>query len=817
MNQQAKVRLTCSADDPSDHFSDQSFSSLGKARDAIRKLKSTRELPSGGLHVVISSGRYELDEPLQLGPKDAGTADSPITWRADDDGEVVLSGGRQLEDFQPVTDQNVLLRLPERARGHVVCADLADHGIDDLGHPITPGQRPELFIDHEAMPLARWPKNDFCTVRDVEWIEPFDVRGTRGDRVGHIMYQGDRPVRWMDEPDAWLHGYWFWDWSDGYQRIDTIDPERNVIELEPPHHNYGYRPGMRYYAVNLLCELSEPGEWYIDRDSATLYLWPPDSVENHEIILSTADHLIQACETSHLNFRDLVLETTRSEAIQIAGGEACSVVDCEIRNVGADAVTIRNGSEHTVKNCHIYNPGKGGVVMSGGDRASLTPSEHVAEDNHIHHFSRVQRTYTPAIKLEGVGSVARGNHIHDAPHNAIQISGNEHLIQNNEIHHVCEETGDVGAFYICARDWTERGHVVDGNFFHHISGPGMGGARTVYLDDFSSGFLVQNNLFYKTTQAIHVGGGRDNLVKYNIFVDCDRAIHVDARGSNWARYHIDPIEPEPSDGQRLPDKLHDIPINESPWTERYPELTTILDSEPNMPVGTRIHNNIIVGENWDDVSDTARPFVELENNFIDDGWMEVCSCPFSEESDLDRWEIADGTPEVTADGLETSSPTTLVTTDKWAIPLRIEYQARAENPGDFSAFLGDQWEDGLLLQYGGQDNTLSRIVARGEELLRTDATIDNATWEAIRWVIREGSACLAVDGADRFSFSHPGINEAVETPTAVGLYLHQPAQIRNIIIERYAPADCIRHIAGTQKPLWPYLRKNGHDMCESLT
>jgi hypothetical protein len=48
---------------------------------------------------------------------------------------------------------------------------------------------------------------------------------------------------------------------------------------------------------------------------------------------------------------------------------------------------------------------------------------------------------------------------------AIGLGGNEHLIQGNEIHSVCTDTDDVGAFYM-GRDYTCRGNIVRYNYFH---------------------------------------------------------------------------------------------------------------------------------------------------------------------------------------------------------------------------------------------------------------------------------------------------------------------------------------------------------------
>ena len=68
--------------------------------------------------------------------------------------------------------------------------------------------------------------------------------------------------------------------------------------------------------------------------------------------------------------------------------------------------------------------------------------------------------YTPAVSLDGSGQRASHNLIYASPHSGILYGGNEHLIEKNELHHVCQQTSDAGAIY-AGRDWGARGNRVD--------------------------------------------------------------------------------------------------------------------------------------------------------------------------------------------------------------------------------------------------------------------------------------------------------------------------------------------------------------------
>jgi hypothetical protein len=253
--------------------------------------------------------------------------------------------------------------------------------------------------------------------------------------------------------------------------------------------------------------------------------------------------------------------------------------------------------------------------LRGGDRETLTGAGHVAENNEIYNYGRIQRMYSAAISLGGVGLRAAHNHIHDAPHMAIGFSGNDHLIEFNEIHDVCLESNDAGAIY-AGRDWTMRGTKVRNNYLHHITGFEDRGCVGVYLDDMFCGTEITGNLFHKVTRAAFIGGGRDCLVANNLFVDCDRALHIDNRAQNWASYHVDTT---------MTDRLNNMPYKTPPWSERFPELLTILEDEPAAPKGNRVERNIFVGENWNDVYEGAARYVTLEDNFTEGapGFVEV--------------------------------------------------------------------------------------------------------------------------------------------------------------------------------------------------
>lgn len=598
---------------PNKKRNDGPFATLTRARNEIRKLKQDGTLPAGGVTVEVRRGIYEMSQDFALEAQDSGTAKAPIEYRARRGEEVRLVGGKVVTGWKPVTDAAILARLEPAARGKVLQTTLRAQGLTDL--PGIKGSRSwgqsepglELFFQEKPMTLARWPNEGYSPVVDVVGGQPQVNRDpTKADKTGVFVYQGDRPSRWSGEKDIWLHGYWAWDWADQRQKVESIDTAKRVITLAKPDHDFGYRVGQWYYAFNVLAELDRPGEWYLDRESSTLYFWPPAPLANAKTMVSVVPTLVTMRDVSHLTLRGMILEAARGTAITVDGGSQVRISGCTIRNVGSWAVRISGAQQSGVEGCDIYNAGDGGVDLRGGDRKTLVPAKLYADNNHIHHYSRWNPVYQAGVRIEGVGNRISHNLIHDAPHMAIGFNGNDHLIEFNEIHSVCYETNDAGAMYSGA-NWSMRGNVIRHNYLHHIYGREARGCVGVYLDDNFSSATIYGNVFNKVSQATFIGGGRDNSIDNNIFVDCDPAVHVDGRGLGWRAF-----------GQEeLTKKLEEMPYREEPWRSRYPQLLTLLLDEPMAPKGNLIARNIRFGGRWNDFDRESRPYVTEKDNFLE--------------------------------------------------------------------------------------------------------------------------------------------------------------------------------------------------------
>ncbi len=581
----------------------QPLQTLEAARDALRQTAGDRPVT-----VWLRGGVYERQMPFRLTDEDSGTEAAPVVYRAWPGEEVRVVGGRQVEGWTPVTDGATLSRLTPTARGHVVCIDLRSEGLTHYG--VVKGGGLELFFDDKPMTLSRWPNAAYVFIAELVFPGTLNVRGKIGSLTGAFVYEGTRPTCWLDEKDVWVYGYWFHDWADEYQEVESIDVARCIVTIVPPYHEYGYRVGQWFYWLNILAELDTPGEWYLDRDTGILYFWPPSVDNQKRAVVSTLDTLVVLKNVSHVTFRDMIFEVTRGTAVVMEDCHDTKAAGCVVRNCGGMAVRIDGGYRNGVIGCDISQVGDGAIEVRGGDRLSLTPGNHAIKNNHIQHYGRWNRTFTPGIAVHGVGQRIAHNLIHDAPYTAIMFWGNDHLIESNEIRNVCLGTNDGGAIY-AGCDWTMRGTKICGNYLHDITGFQGGGSVGVYLDDMFSGTEIRGNLFERVTRAAFLGGGRDNRVENNIFLFCEPSLHVDARGLGWASAAVDGC---------LTDRLNAVPYTSEVWRNRYPELVGILEDDPAAPKGNRIRRNISFGGAWDDeVTPGAAPYVQFVDNWIDMG------------------------------------------------------------------------------------------------------------------------------------------------------------------------------------------------------
>ncbi|MBM4045739.1 MAG: right-handed parallel beta-helix repeat-containing protein, partial [Planctomycetes bacterium] len=210
--------------------------------------------------------------------------------------------------------------------------------------------------------------------------------------------------------------------------------------------------------------------------------------------------------------------------------------------------------------------------VKGGDRKTLTPGGHFVENCHIHDFSRLDRTYTPAVWMDGVGNRIAHNLFHDSPGHAIRLEGNDHAIEFNEIHHVVTETDDQGGLDIWFNP-TYRGNVMRFNFWHDIGNGGEFSQAGIRLDDAISGVHIYGNVFWRCSNGhfggLQIHGGKENVVENNLFADCKYAVSFSGWGEKrWKEFLASDATVK---------ALQAVDAANPPYSTRYPALARLAE------------------------------------------------------------------------------------------------------------------------------------------------------------------------------------------------------------------------------------------------
>ena len=623
--------------------------SLPRAAALVRKAREQH--PADAVTVWVGEGTYVLSESLLLGEADSGTAAAPVVWRGVKRDAVRILGARPVTPSQlsPVKDPAILARLAPEAKGQLLEYDLAANAVRHTevfpDYQRDPADLCALFYDGRRLPLSRWPNGNYGYATMKRVLKSGSMSANKHDG-GVFEYREDRPARWqgsLAEGGVWIRGFWRVPWVAETLRVKAIDPKLHTLTLAV---STGMGIGSKYstlvngtrigdgkenwFALNLIEEIDQPGEWAVDFKRRKLYLFPPAPITAGSLsIADNAQPLIVLNRASFITLRNLSLGQQIGDGIAIEEGQAVQLLGCALTGVVRRGIVVRGGSGHRIQSCDISEVGLTGIDLLGGDRKTLAPSGFEVVNNHLWRIALNAPVPAFTAGLDAttqnlVGAHVAHNRIHDVSYGGITFGGNDNIFEANEIYRVGLDGGDLGGFYTTG-GWSSRGNAVRGNFIHHSMN-----ANAIYMDDGNSGLVMEDNLIYQTATGIFIGGGHDHIAHRNVLVECTHAMHIDDRGVS-RKYG--------PTNSRLRKDLDSVPYAESPWKERYPALVGILDSTPTVPHGNVLTGNFIVG-----CDETVRRSGNAENltGFnVDDNIEKVGTEVFANVKALDFTAAAD--------------------------------------------------------------------------------------------------------------------------------------------------------------------------------
>ncbi len=669
---------------------DAPFKTIEEARDMIREMKKRGEYPQKGVTIYIRGGEYSRSETFYLGTEDSGYENAPVTYMAYPTEEVTFIGGTRLNLSQfKIADSG---NFDSSLKGKIYSYNLMANGIEPydriyvIGHGASaffselamkynqwlPEEElkqlspPEIFFDNESMTLAQYPNAGEPYLKIDQVIRGGDSIGFIGedwaaDKENYVLPEtianpltpkfiiNDPKVKnWGNAKYAWMNGWWQQEWSSQTLEVLSIEPESGTIESKTPTC-YSAINGAPFYIFNLIEELDIPGEWYYDRDSGELYIYPPKNDPSSEIMIAfSSESVITVDKAEYINFKNINVKASRTNGFEIFGSNNINIEYCEISNFSGRGIYVLNDADGgwskdmVFRGNYIHDIGNIGIaVEKAGDYETLEPSNILLENNWIHTTGRLQKTYSPCINANGVGITVRHNLLYDTPHACLQYGGNDNIVEYNEIHTACQEASDMGAVYT-GRSYTRRGNILRYNYIHDIDSIFSASHRVgIYWDDAYCGQTAYGNVIANAESGIFLNCGRDNNIFNNVFVNLDYGI---LSGSNQTRY---------ATNNYVENLLKDAPYQSEPY-KKYPNLYNVMEDEPGKTKHNSVKDNVafniaksfyyLVAWDGSDINELYK-INELEDGYVpEDGseFVDLDNNNFTLKSDSTVFENIEG-------------------------------------------------------------------------------------------------------------------------------------------------------------------------------
>ena len=622
------------------------LATLEAARDSLRALRAGEVDKTIRHTVILHSGMHRRVRTFELDERDSHT-----TYKAKGEAPVRLHGGIEIPAgaARPVTDLAVLGRIvEEKARPNVRMIDLKALGNANCGKLSPRGFRRayspaplELFIDGKPMQIARWPNAGDPHIPLDKVIDSGSAprKGDYAGRPAIFAYGVERPQRWALAKGFSVSGIFHSSWADDTIEVAKINVDQGTFTTVHPHlYGLTNKPKnyAKWYALNLLEEIDQPGEYFVDAETDRVYFYPPVGIGSDSIMaVSMLEQPMIAIEgATGIELDGLTLEISRGSGVYIERGAENVVRGCTLRNLGILAVQVGKGVEpfpygkhdgcgnkedgqpgkpvsremgswhehiykftaynreagtgHRIIGCDIYDTGAGGISLGGGDRKTLTPGNNAVINCDIHRVNRLDRTYKTMVNIDGVGNRIAHCNLHEGPGGAIYLHGNDHVIEYNSIGHILTDTSDMGAIYM-GRDPSEVGSVIRHNYFHNIKNNiGGYGTPAIYFDDESiCGADVLANVFYRIISGcvIVFNKGGNVPIENNIFIDCPKVIGGPIKNSTM---DVRKFFQSQLGKERVRER---VDITQPPYSEKYPHLLAIYQEKA--PVVTKEVRSII--------------------------------------------------------------------------------------------------------------------------------------------------------------------------------------------------------------------------------
>ena len=288
------------------------FNTLNRAIKQAREWRRlNRPEVAGGIYIRLEEGVYAQRNSLFLRPEDSGTPDSPTVICAVDGAHPVISGGVAVTGWKRGCNHPA---IPEKLKQKIWSAEaplIGNRRVETRqmwvnGHKI---QRAAQFPDGGLERMIDFnPEEQTITIPVSQNVNP--KRLQNAGQLEMIVHQ-----RWAI---AILRVKSI-DVKDGQAVVRFHEPESHLEFAHPwPQPVIGGEKGNSSFCLtNALELLDQPGEWFQEYPSGTIYYYPQasENMETAEVIIPTLETLVTIDGTlsrpvKHIQFNGITFEHT---------------------------------------------------------------------------------------------------------------------------------------------------------------------------------------------------------------------------------------------------------------------------------------------------------------------------------------------------------------------------------------------------------------------------------------------------------------------------------------------------------------------------
>ncbi len=493
------------------------------------------------------------------------------------DGEktvVCLKNGiYNLIDTIMVKGQNIAIRGAENTV--IQGCEIIDNWVDE-GNGVfsarTEYDADALYISGEKYQMARFPKYN----PDIKIFGGFSR-----DVLSKV-----KADEWENPKGAYIHAMHLHNWGGYSYEVTGKDENGNLTYIGGWQNNrqMGMHSDFKYIE-NVREEMTEPGEWYFDKENKRVYviLKHGHSLKDAYICVNSSFFTFIGCKNVSLENikirrakRTFMLTNEpllrsdwtiyRGGAVYFTNSSNCSVLNCSLFDIGTNGVFVDGkNSNISVSKCHFKDIGASGVCFVGkpssvrsplfeatmsqsffeidkkrGPKSNEYPKKCTVNDCLIERVGAVEKQATGVeISMSYAISVINTS-IYDASRAGINISEGTfggHLIDGCDVFDTVKETGDHGSFNSWGRDRFWHLYDLPQNEIYKyanldcISKTVIRNSRfccdrgwDIDLDDGSSNYEIYNNLCLNGGIKLREGFGR--YIHNNVTVNNSVHLHV---------------------------------------------------------------------------------------------------------------------------------------------------------------------------------------------------------------------------------------------------------------------------------------------------